>query len=124
MYTNIAKDIEKFTLQLPKTITPTPSESDYMLGFVYRYFIKKANDDNAFIFEISETDYEDYHANPLWTGYRIKWRISGPTNTIYKDNGNIDDRGVSASNKAAIGLASRYLKNISLYLPNLLQLYK
>ena len=53
--------------------------------------------------------------NPFFESTTIKWRISGPTQIKYKDNGEIDDRGVVFSNKAALGIASQKLKNIGLY---------
>jgi hypothetical protein len=54
----------------------------------------------------------------------LKWRIKGPQTATYKMDGNIDDKGVTNSNKAAITRASYSLKNIALYLPNILQFYK
>ncbi len=123
MYKDVANNIDTFTIQIPITIIPSPTDSDYQLGFIYRYFIQKANDENAFIYEVSETDYEIYSENHFWKRIRIKWRISGPSNPIYK-NGVMEDRGVLNSNKSSVSLASSHFKNISLYLPNLLQFYK
>ena len=124
MYKDIAKNIEAFNIEFPKTIVPKPTENDYNLGFIRRYFIRKINDENGFIFEIDENEYQKYLTNPFFESTTIKWRISGPTQIKYKDNGEIDDRGVVFSNKAALGIASQKLKNIGLYLPNLLQFYK
>ena len=123
MYKDVAKNIKTFEFTLPSTIVPAPVSDDYDVGFIYRYFLRKANDENAFIFEVSEETYNDYIKNRLWTGDVIKWRIAGPTNEKYKETGELDDRGVIASNRAAIGIASSNLKNISLYLPNLLQFH-
>ena len=113
-----------FKIQYPNTIVPSPSDDDYAVGFIRRYFIRKANDVNGFTFEIPKDEYRDYINNPFWTTLDIKWRISGPLSTTYKENGDIDDRGVMNSNKAAIGLATHTIKNIALYLPNYLQFYK
>jgi hypothetical protein len=123
MYKDLQKDIENFVLNIPETIVPVPSTTDYNLGYVYRYFIQKANDENSFIFEISETSFKSYQTNPFWKKIRLKWRIVGPVNSTYK-NGEIDDRGVINSNKASLAAASSEIKNISLYLPNLLQFHK
>jgi hypothetical protein len=54
----------------------------------------------------------------------MKWRISGPFEPTYKKNGEVEDRGIRNSNAAAIARASSTLKNIGLYLPNLLQFYR
>ena len=124
MYKDVAKNIEIFNIQFPKTIVPSPTENDYNLGFIRRYFIRRINDENGFIFEIDENEYQKYLTNPFFESATIKWRISGPIEIKYKDNGEIDDKGVKNSNKTAINIASEKLKNIGLYLPNILQFYK
>lgn len=123
MYKDIAKDISTFTIELPKTIIPNPSDEDYSLGFIYRYFVQKANDNNSFIYEVSDEDYQKYLKNPFWKTLKIKWRIAGPTQSMYND-GSLYDMGVQNSNKASLSFVSSDFKNISLYLPNLLQFYK
>jgi hypothetical protein len=124
MYKNVAKDIDLFVVNTPNTIVPSPTEEDYYIGFIRRYFVRKANDVNGFTYEIPKDEYRNYIDNPFWTTADIKWRISGPLNPTYKNNGDIDDRGVMNSNKAAIGIAASKIKNIGLYLPNVLQFYK
>lgn len=124
MYKNLLKEPELFNLELPITIVPTPIEEDYQLGYIRRFFIKKVNDVNGHIYEISPDVYGEYLENPFWVAESVKWRIAGPIEPIYKDNGEIEDKGVRSSNKAAIGRAAAKLKNIALYLPNLLQFHK
>lgn len=123
MYKDVAKNIERFNLKLPNTIIPVPTESDYQLGFINRYFIQKANDEDASVFELSEDEYTVYATNPFWKKVELKWRIAGPINPT--SAGEVSyDRGVMASNKTALALASIVIKNISLYLPNLLQFHR
>jgi len=124
MYKDIAQNLDMFKIELPKTIVPIPNENDYNVGFIRRYFTQKANDGNGYVFEISEELYNKLNETAFWTCADIKWRITGPLNTTYKDNGEIDDRGVMNSNKVSIALATNKVNNISLYLPNLLQFYK
>lgn len=124
MYKDIAKNIEIFKIEYPKTIVPNPTTNDYDLGFIRRYFMRKINDENGFIFEVDESEYQKYLDNPFFQLANIKWRISGPIETKYKENGEIDDKGVKVSNKTAINIASEKLKNLGLYLPNILQFYK
>jgi hypothetical protein len=57
-------------------------------------------------------------------GDSIKWRISGPLESVFNGKGEIEDKGVTDSNKAGLATASTILKNIKLYLPNLLQFYR
>jgi hypothetical protein len=124
MYNKIAENIDLFVVNTPNTIVPTPTDDDYSIGFIRRYFVRKANDENTFTYEIPKDEYKEYIDNPFWVTADIKWRITGPLNPTYKDNGDIDDKGVMNSNKAAIGLATHKIKNIALYLPNYLQFYK
>jgi len=113
-----------FDLNTPKTIVPSPTSSDYELGFIMRYFVRRANDLNGFIYEIDESTFEVYKEKPFWLVGELKWRVSGPIDVVYKSNGDIDDRGVINSNKTSIMYTSKILPNISLYLPNILQFYK
>jgi len=113
-----------FDLNTPKTIVPSPTSSDYELGFIMRYFVRRANDLNGFIYEIDESIFESYKDKPFWLMAKLKWRITGPLDIVYKSNGDIDDRGVVNSNKTSIMYTSKVLPNISLYLPNILQFYK
>jgi len=124
MYSKIATNLNLFKLPNPKTIVPSPDETDYLLGFIRRYFCQKSNDSNSYIFEIDEQEYDKLNLSPFWKVVDIKWRISGPIDMVYNEVGNISDVGVKESNKAAINLAALKIKNISLYLPNILQFYK
>lgn len=124
MYNDVANNLSIFTIQIPNTIVPTPTNSDYSIGFIRRYFCQRANDSAGNVFEIDVDTHTAFKTNPFWKITDIKWRITGPLDTVLKGNGEIDDIGVKASNKAAISLAVVDIKNISLYLPNVLQFYK
>jgi len=124
MYKDIANNLKLFEVNIPQTIVPAPTQDDYQIGFIVRYFVQKRNDENAHVFEVNQTEYQKLKNNSHWKVVDLKWRIRGPQNTTYKSDGNIDDKGVINSNKAAITRASYSLKNIGLYLPNILQFYK
>jgi hypothetical protein len=124
MYKDIANNLELFTIQIPQTVIPSPTSNDYEIGFIRRYFCQKANDVNGFVFEISIDEYNRLESNVFWKIADLKWRIIGPINTVYKDNGEIEDVGVIKSNKYSIQTTSSIVKNIGLYLPNILQFYK
>jgi hypothetical protein len=124
MYKDIAKNIENFTLQIPKTVIPIPTQFDYDNGFIRRYFIQKTNDSNGFVFEVSEEVHDELRDNPFWKVADLKWRITGPKETVYNQKGELSDIGVEITNKQIINLTSKTIRNISLYLPNLLQFYK
>ena len=124
MYSKISTNLNVFKLDIPKTIVPEPSETDYEFGFIRRYFCQKSNDANSYLFEIDENEFRRLSESPFWVVTDIKWRISGPIERIYKDDGSLADIGVISSNKAAIAFGAFTIKNIGLYLPNLLQFYK
>jgi hypothetical protein len=124
MYKDLIKGRELYSLDFPKTIVPTTTDIDYENGFINRYFTQRVNDSNSFVFEISLEEYNLLLENPYWTLEEMIWRITGPKSAVYSNNGTITDIGVVASNTASISIASNKIKNIGLYLPNLLQFYK
>lgn len=124
MYRDLNKNITNFNLQIPNTIVPTPTELDYDNGFIRRYFLQKINDENGFIFEVSQEVHDEYLENPFWKSGELKWRIKGPKFPIYDEFGTLKDVGVEISNKSTISNASTKMKNIGLYLPNIFQYHK
>lgn len=124
MYKEIAQNLDIFVIKYPKTLVPNPDESDYNIGFIQRYFTRKANDEYGHIFEIDNNVYGEYSKHPFWISTSIRWRIAGPLDAKYNDDGTIADKGVIGGNRAEIAQASKTLKNVGLYLPNLLQFYK
>lgn len=108
---------------LINTYIPTPVDIDYVRGYVRRYFVRKVNDSNGLIYEVSGSEFIRMSSKPLYIRVSVKWRISGPKEIIM-DGDKIVDNGVINSNRLAIKYASEKMENLSLYLPNLLQFYK
>lgn len=124
MYSDLIKDKQLYSLDFPKTIVPAPNIIDYENGFIDRYFAQKVNEKSGFVFELDLNEYLHLTHNPYWILEKIRWRISGPINPVYSTNGIMTDIGVISSNNASISIASTKIKNIGLYLPNLLQFHK
>ena len=124
MYKDLIRGRELYSLDFPKTIVPSPTDIDYENGFINRYFTQRVNDSNSFVFEMNLEEYNLLLENPYWIFGEMRWRITGPTSLVYSNNGTITDIGVIASNTASISIVSSKIKNIGLYLPNLLQFYK
>jgi hypothetical protein len=124
MYTDLIKDKELPSLNIPQTIVPSPTENDYAKGFVERFFTQKVNDTNGFVYEIDQKTYIQLLKNPYWISESIYWRITGPLDMIYNDNGMVIDKGIFNANRASIQLGTEKIKNLGLYLPNILQFYK
>jgi len=126
---NSIKRYSQIVKQTPRdikilTFIPSPSDIDYRRGFIKRYFVQKTNDKGSPIYEISKRDINKYKTNPLYTSVDLRWRIKGPKETQYDDEGNVSDKAVSESNRVAIRLVADKIPNLKLYLPNLLQFYK
>lgn len=124
MYSDLVKNKTFPSLDIPQTIVPTPSDEDYDSGVITRYFIQKANDPNGFVFEVDFNVFKNLQYNPYWITDDMPWRITGPKEKIYNGIGELLDSGVMESNKSSISMTSFKIKNIGLYLPNLLQFYK
>lgn len=124
MYKDLIKNKTFYSLSTPNTIVPTPTEDDYTIGSIDRYFTQKANDINGFVYEITSDKFEELNQNPNWNTEIVVWRIAGPLNVVYNEKGDITDKGVINSNKTSLFISSNKLKNIGLYLPNVLQFYK
>ena len=125
MYRDLINNKTDYTFENPKTIVPIPKETDYETGFMSRYYCQKINDPNGFVFEIDNSTYKELQDNPFWKTAILRWRIVGPINPVYNYmNGQLIDMGVIQSNKNSIQITASTLKNIGLYLPNILQFYK
>lgn len=107
-----------------QTHVVNPSENDYNRGYIARYFAQKATSTNSPIYEINEKVFSRLQGNDMYIVVSLKWRISGPKETIYRENGQLLDMNVSESNRRAILLHYDKMPNLKLYLPNLLQFWK
>ena len=71
--------------QVYPTVTPAkPSESDYKIGEITRYYAQIGNDITKPIFEVSEGTYKNQ--NNLYRYTEFKWRLSGLKEEVMRDN--------------------------------------
>ena len=78
--------LKSLTRQKYPEVTPAnPTDSDYRIGKITRYFTQKANDRNADIFEVSKDDFSS--KNNLYRYTSFQWRISGKRGEVIRDNG-------------------------------------
>ena len=124
MYRDLINNKTDYSFSNPKTIVPIPKETDYETGFMQRYYCQKINDLNGFVFEIDNSTFKELQYNPFWKTTILRWRIKGPIEPVYSELGELIDIGVKQSNKNSISITSQSLKNIGLYLPNILQYHK
>ena len=77
--------LKSLTRQKYPEVTPAnPTDSDYRIGRITRYFTQKANDRNADIFEVSKKDFNNQ--NNLYRYTSFQWRISGKREEVIRDN--------------------------------------
>ena len=111
-YNRISNNDGLFNETKFKTYVPTPTENNYIVGYIMRYFIQKANDENGYIFEIDRFNFIDFIENPFYTAVQLNWRIRGSKEEVMN------------SNKKSINISYERMPSLKLYLPNLLQFHK
>ena len=99
-YKNLVKKFN--TGETIKAYLPIPTEKDYEKGYINRFFVQKTNDKNYPIYEINQKSYTRLSLIPDYVTVSIRWRLTGPLETVYDDLGNILDFGVRESNKRVI----------------------
>lgn len=105
---------KNFSTSPPALISylPEVSDFDYEVGYIIRHFAQKANDDNAVITEIDESNQLEIKMDGYYKVVSIKWRLVGTPQEIMD------------SNRASIQLVYSEMKNLKSYLSNLLQFAK
>jgi hypothetical protein len=100
----------------PNNFYPNPTEDDYIIGYIIRYFTKKENE-KGFIIEISKDEYNnitngtaDYDIT-LYQVTQILWKIVGPLKSVRTSQYNVtagiidtNQRLVETTNKTFFGL--------------------
>lgn len=91
---------------------PVPNENDYLIGFIYRYFARKRNDENGIIKEIKKEIYDSIINDSYHIICRIKWKISG------------NESEVVEANTKSINYGKQTITNLDLYCKNLKKFYR
>lgn len=119
--THIKNKLNFSSFELPDVISyiPLPTEYDYSIGKIRRYFVGKPN-----YYFISEVNSEDYHQYvlPFFIPISFSWKISGPKHNVYK-NGILDTVGVYEYNLNNINHMKKSLPNIDKFLNDPLQFW-
>jgi hypothetical protein len=124
-YDMLLNDSNVYKFKPIRAFVPNPTDADYNVGYIVRYFAQKVNDRVSPVIEISEDTSRELDNNNYYNVVSLRWRIRGPLQPIYKKNGEIADKGVMESNRISIKLASAdNVPNLKNYLGNLMQFYK
>lgn len=90
-----------------------PMDLDYNAGFIYRYFIRKRNDNFGIITEVSKQTYDNFQNNSFYLRLIMKWKISG---------GNKFE--IEQANQRSISYGQETMSNIDTYVKNLTKFYR
>lgn len=124
MYRNLIDSGSLSTNQTPETFLPNPSESDYSVSKIFRYFLQKSNDKSSPVFEVSQDTYNEFQTNPFWSKVELEWRIKGELEPVYNQKGGLVDTGVRNFNLNQIAKFQKIIPPLSRYLINPTQFYK
>lgn len=111
-----SKNVAQFVLN-PQQYKPTVSDSDYQRGWIYRYFIRKVNDENAIIYEVSKSQFDIFSKFNTYVSVRIQWNITLPHTTENND-------GAIEFNKKQIRKGMLLVSNLNIYFNNLLEYHR
>lgn len=107
-----------FTTPIP--YYPVPTDNDYKMGFISRYFVKKRNSSYTTIVEISPDTYNTYFSNTsildtnLYAAVKINWKISGTLNNDFSDV-NFPKIGIIETNQKLVQLKEKVFPGFSLF---------
>jgi len=90
-----------------------PTDLDYSAGFIYRYFIRKRNDNFGIITEVSKQSHDNFLNNNFYLTLAMKWKIS---------DGNKFE--IEQANQRSINYAQETMSNIDTYVKNLTKFYR
>lgn len=101
------------SLPIIESYEQMPTENDYMAGYIFRYFIRKRNDSNGIITEVSKQTYDIFFNNSSYIILRMRWKISGTNSTE-----------VEQLNQRSINYSQETISNIDTYVRNLTKFYR
>ena len=128
VYRNLTKTpVDKFVA--PVYYFPILKESDYVNGFVTRYFVRRNNvSTDAFaIIEINESQYSKITTigngvnGNLYTGIEIPWKLTGPRKDVITD-GIKTESGVEDTNERIVTVNNVKMPGLLLYVNDFIEL--
>ena len=94
---------------------PAPSQQDYNVGTLRRYFVKRKVDNT--IVEVNSSTYVRTGSLPFYEGIEITWNLTGPVEDIKYSSYTME--GAASKNKKVIEQAEQTFKGLSQYLTDL-----
>lgn len=129
IFTKLNPTLEISSFEEPKPYIVKPSEKDYLLGKITRYFAKERK---VRIFKIIEIDKDTFidinnqegvYNYPGWDVISMFWQISGPKNNEIV-GGNVVKAGIIDTNKRIVSMKNKKFIGLDKYITNFLQYSK
>lgn len=76
LYKDDMEKLSKILLGRPTPVRPIVTQTDAEKTFIYRYFVRSANDTD-FVVEVDKNQYQEFKKNPRFIALEIKWKIVG-----------------------------------------------
>ena len=95
-----------------KTFEQTPNSQDYQNQYIFRYFVRKRNENNGLIYEVSKDTYDIFNIDSLYFGVKIKWKIYG------------DKNETETANIKSVEYGKKTISNLNTYINNYLKFWK
>jgi hypothetical protein len=102
-----------------------PVQEDYEKGVYTRYFIKRK--DTKIIVEVDELEFGNLGtliSEILFVGYQLDWKITGPLNDRFDNNGIRQEAGVMDTNRRTLQRIEQEYIGITEKLQNFTQFYR
>lgn len=106
----------------PAPFYPQPTEDDYKVGFMTRYFMKRRTDDYTKVTEISPIDYNKNFKftsgaidTNIYVAVKINWKISGPLYNNFQDP-HFPKPGIIETNKKLVKIKEQVIPGLSLFI--------
>jgi hypothetical protein len=119
------KKLKKISIKnrIPRAHFPKPTNRDYEIGFIRRYFTQMRATPGAPIFEINEDTFSDYSNTSYYVGVMINWKITGDLEDKYTEKGEYIP-SVHTVNTLSIREGEKILPELNLYLVNTKQFHR
>lgn len=110
--------------EAPLSHVASPTDKDYELGEIDRYFVQVTNQLNGEIVEVAQQIWKDLQSNPMYRSIELRWKISGPLTDSYDEDGQRVRIGLRAANMTTVRQSAKQMPAIAHQLTNPLQFWR
>lgn len=103
---------------------PQPISEDYKIGYIDRFFVRAGNQSNGIITEVSPKLFDKLQSDNRFVTARLRWKIEGPYETTFNEDGSVKEFGITHANKRSIELAKKSISNLDTFLVDYTKFYK